>query len=327
MRYEIGIDVAKDKFDCLWLRDTETLKIKTKVLPNNPAGFKTLKTWLEKHVSSDLSLIFVTLEATSIYHESLCYALFEMGVNVSVINPAFIRDFAKSLGTRSKTDKKDSFILARYGSMVEPNLWQPEPEEVRELKALLSRLTGLEKDLQRESNRLEKATISQSSKTVIESIELMIKALKKECARVEKEIDEHIDRHPKLKSDRQKLQSIPAVGDVVSREMLSLLHSRQFERASQAAAFVGLVPKLWESGKMKGKTTLCKNGSGRLRAKLYMVAVVAIQHNPDIKNQYERLVAAGKTKMQALGAAMRKLVQICYGVLKHQSEYRPQTIS
>jgi transposase len=118
--------------------------------------------------------------------------------------------------------------------------------------------------------------------------------------------------------------TIPAIGKVVSREMLSVLHSRQFERASQVAAFIGVVPKLHESGKLKGRTTLSKQGSGRIRAKLYMAAVVAIQHNPDIKNQYERLLKAGKTKMQALGAAMRKLVQICFGVLKHQSEYRPQ---
>ncbi|MBA6295518.1 IS110 family transposase, partial [Colwellia sp. MB02u-9] len=76
----------------------------------------------------------------------------------------------------------------------------------------------------------------------------------------------------------------------------------------------------------KGRTTLCKNGPGRIRAVLYMAAIVATKYNPDIKIQYERLLKAGKTKMQALGAAMRKLVQICFGVLKHQSEYRSQAI-
>ena len=120
------------------------------------------------------------------------------------------------------------------------------------------------------------------------------------------------------------VKSIPAVGDVLSREMLAVLNSRNFVKASQAAAFVGVVPKLWESGKMKGRTTLCKNGPGRLRAVLYMAAIVAIKYNPDIKLQYKRLLKAGKTKMQALGAAMRKLVQICFGVLKHQCEYQPQ---
>jgi len=324
MKYHIGIDVAKDKFDCLWLKDASSLKIKTKVLPNSQAGFKKLKLWLEKNVSTELESIFVCLEATGIYHEALSYALFDMGVKVSVVNPAFIRDFAKGLGIRGKTDKKDSMVLARYSVLVEPRLWQPEPEDVRTLKALLSRLAGLDKDLQRECNRLEKASVSQASRAVIESHELMIEQLEKEIARIKNQIDEHIDQNPTLKKDRKILKSIPAVGDVLSREMLALLNSRNFERASQAAAFVGVVPKLWESGKMKGRTTLCKNGSGRIRAILYMAAIVATQHNPDIKRQYERLLKAGKTKMQALGAAMRKLVQICFGVLKHQCEYRPQ---
>ncbi len=326
MNFQVGIDVAKDKIDCLWLRDIESLKIKTKVLPNSLAGFEQLKSWLEKNITTQLGEIHVSLEATGVYHESLAYALHAMGIKVSVINPAFVRDFAKSLGVRSKTDKKDSMVLARYGATTHPRLWEPEPDHVRSLKALLARLAALETDLQRELNRLEKAQISQASDAVIESIELMVDQLQTESARVEKQIDDHIDKNPDLKKDRDRLLSIPSIGPAVSREMVAVLRSRNFTQASQAAAFIGLVPKLWESGKMKGRTTLCKNGSGRLRAKLYMAAIVAKQHNPDIKAQYERLVAAGKTKMQALGAAMRKLVQICFGVLKHQSEYQPQIV-
>ena len=324
MKFYVGIDIAKDKFDCLWLRDVESLKIKTKVLPNSKEGFNKLKLWLEKNISVKLDQIFVCLEATGIYHEALSYALFEMGIKVSVVNPAFVRDFAKGLGVRGKTDKKDSMVLARYSALVQPRLWQPEPKNIRTLKALLTRLAGLEQDLQRERNRLEKSEISQASQMVIGSIKLMIEQLESETNRIKNEIDEHIDQNPTLKKDRAFLKSIPAVGDVLSREMLSVLKSRDFEKASQAAAFVGVVPRLWESGKMKGRTTLCKNGPGRLRAILYMAAIVATQHNPDIKRQYERLLKAGKTKMQALGAAMRKLVQICFGVLKHQIKYRPQ---
>ena len=326
MSYYVGIDVAKDKIDCLWLRDIESLKVKTKVLPNTLDGFKQLKSWLEKNVTTKLDDIYISLEATGIYHESLAYALYAMGIKVSVINPAYVRDFAKGLGVRSKTDKKDSMVLARYGAMTAPRLWEPEPDNVRTLKALLARLAALETDLQRELNRLEKAQISQASEAVIESIELMINQLQIESERVEKQIDEHIDQNPGLKKDRERLLSIPGIGNVVSREMVAVLRSRNFNQASQAAAFIGLIPRLWESGKLKGRTTLCKNGPGRLRAKLYMAAVVAKQHNPDIKAQYDRLVSAGKTKMQALGAAMRKLVQICFGVLKHQCEYQPQIV-
>ena len=324
MKYYVGIDVAKDKLDCLWLRDIESLKVKTKVLPNTSAGFSTLCSWFEKQITVELGNIHVTLEATGVYHEALAYALYDMGVNVSIVNPAQVRDFAKGLGVRNKTDRKDSQVLARYGALAKPRLWQPEPEAIRTLKALLSRLSALETDLQRERNRMEKVCNSQGSQAVIESIQTMIDHLQKECARVEQQIDDHIDDHPSLKKDREHLQSISGVGNVVSREMLCVLRSRPFKKASQVAAFLGVVPKLHESGKLKGRTTLSKKGSGRIRAKLYMAAVVSIRHNPDIKYQYERLLKAGKTKMQAIGAAMKKLVQICFGVLKHQSEYRPQ---
>ncbi len=120
------------------------------------------------------------------------------------------------------------------------------------------------------------------------------------------------------------MASIPGVGAVISRIMLSLIHSRSFTQARQVSAFVGLVPRIQESGQWKGRSRLSKQGPARIRAKLYMAAIVCAQWNPDIKAQYQRLLANGKSKMQALGAAMRKLVQICFGVVKHQSQYRPQ---
>ena len=112
----------------------------------------------------------------------------------------------------------------------------------------------------------------------------------------------------------------------MARELVYLFAAKRFKTAKQVAAFVGLIPKLQESGKFKGYTKLSKQGPGRVRAKLYMAAVSATQHNPDIRAQRERLLKAGKTKMQALGDCMRKLVQICFGVVKNQSEYQPQTI-
>ena len=320
----VGIDVSKDKLDCLWLRDPEQLKVKTKVLANTVKGHAALSQWLLSNLKVEPEAIHVVMEATGVYHEALAYALHREGFLVSVVNPRFIKAYGDSLGARNKTDKKDSLVIARYGYANRPALWQPEPEEIRELKALIVRLEAVCKDLQREQNRLEKSQISQASTAVIESTERVIDELRKEKERLEKMIDDHINRHPGLKRDKALLKSIPAIGDVLCREMLALLRSREFRSGQQASAFVGVIPRLMESGKFKGQSRLAKNGPGRIRAKLYMGAVVAKTHNPDIRSQYERLRARGKTKMQALGAAMRKLVQICFGVLKSQSEYRPQ---
>ena len=154
------------------------------------------------------------MEATGIYHEALAYALHESGANVYVVNPARVRDFAKSLGTRGKTDKKDSMVLARFGAVNTLQSWQPEAPEIRTLRVLLARLESLDKDIQREENRLEKAEISQASAQVIESIQLMLKALKDEKRRLEQQINDHIDGHPKLKSDQALLQTIPGIGQV-----------------------------------------------------------------------------------------------------------------
>lgn len=326
MIHYIGIDVAKKKLDCVWLRDADKLKIKSKVIANQTEGYAQLIDWCRQHVSADLSCIHVVMEATGIYHERLAYYLVEQGVKVSIANPTRIRRFGESLGSQHKTDKQDGLVLALYGAFTQPALWQAESAEIRELKGLLWRLSALEKDLQREHNRQDRAQLSGSPAVVLTSIRGMIEELEREIQKIKQQIDDHIDRHPGLQKDRELLESIPSIGPVLSREMLVLLRSRDFCNAGQAAAFVGLVPKLQESGAWKGRSRQSKKGSAALRAKLYFAAVVATRFNPDISLQYKRLLKNGKTKMQALGAAMRKLLQICFGVLKHQSRYQPQGV-
>jgi len=322
----IGIDVSKAKLDCAWIKDTGSNKVKNKVFLNTAEGHRSLVDWAIKHGQVPIDAIHFVMEATGIYHEAVAYALYQVGARVSVVNPAHLRDYARSLGVRSKTDKKDSVVITRFGLTQRPRLWQPEPAEIRTLKALISRLNAIEKDLQREKNRQEKAQISRVSDDVIVSIQRVLAQLETEKKRLEDLINQHIDAHPQLKQDRQLLESIPGVGPVISRMMIGVLRSRHFESASQCAAFVGLVPIQHESGSsVRGRSRLSKAGNANVRAKLYMAAVVSIKHNPDIKRQYERLLKNGKVKMSALGAAMRKLVHICFGVLKHQQPYQPQT--
>lgn len=323
----IGIDVSKAKLDCAWIKDRDAGKVKNKNFLNTPEGYRSLMDWAMKQCKGPIKSIHFVMEATGIYHEAVAHALYQAGARVSVVNPAHIRDYAKSLGIRTKTDKKDSVVITRFGLTQTPRLWQPEPEEIRTLKALISRLEAIEKDIQREKNRLEKAQISRTSDDVIVSIQTVLAQLEKERKRLETLINRHIDSHPQLKQDRQLLESIPGVGPVISRLMISVIRSRDFTSAPQCAAFIGLIPVHHESGtSVKGRPRLSKAGKASIRAKLYMAAVVSIQHNPDIKRQYERLLKNGKAKMSALCAAMRKLVHICFGVIKHQQPYQPQAV-
>ncbi|MFW1829366.1 transposase, partial [Acinetobacter sp. ULE_I001] len=123
--------------------------------------------------------------------------------------------------------------------------------------------------------------------------------------------------------DQKLLESIPAIAERTSLLMLVFLRAHSFEKASQAAAFVGLVPIHRQSGSsVLGKSRLSKAGSPKIRSGLYMVAIVATRYNPHIKELSERLLAKGKTKMVAIAAAMRKLIHLCYGVLKNQQPYQ-----
>lgn len=320
--FYIGIDVSKAKLDCCLLLDNTTFKRKDKSISNNLKGFNELLTWIQKQ-SIELSNVHIIMEATGVYHEQAAYALHDAGVKLSLANPAYVRHFANGLAIKTKNDGMDSFVLARYGLSTQPKLWNPAPVEARLLQALLSRREAVAQDLQRERNREEKAQVANVPDKIQQSIETSISFLEQQLKKLQDDIDDHIDKHPKLKQDVKLLESIPAVGERVGNTMLSVLHNHHFESAEQVAAYLGLVPVEYQSGtSVLKRPHLSKTGSASVRATLYMAAVVATKYNPHIKALYERLLAKGKCKMLAIGAAMRKLVHLCFGVWKNQTPYQ-----
>jgi len=223
-----------------------------------------------------------------------------------------------------KPDGVDSRVLARYGALLNPKAWTPPAHEARVLQALLSRREAIAQDLQRERNRLEKADATDTPLLIRQSLGESMTFLEKQLAKLQQEIDDHINKHPGLKADRDLLTNIPAVGPQVGNHLLSVMHNHRFQSAEQLAAYLGLVPIERQSGtSVLGRPRLSKAGPARVRAVLYMAAIVGTQHNPHIKALYQRLQARGKTKMSALGAAMRKLVHLCFGVLKTRQPYQP----
>lgn len=314
--YQVGIDVSKKKLDICLLVNGINGKQKTKVMENDCHSAKTLIEWLEKQKCL-LEDVRITLESTGTYHEQLCTALYDMGIHISIVNPYRIREFAKGMGILTKTDKVDAFVLACYGDLKKPSAWIASPPEIRGLKSLITRREALLSDLLRERNRQEKISITHTLKVVTQSIDRGIRSLEKELLAIETEISKHIDNHPKLKKEMELLTSIKSIGHQVGSNMLMVLRSHNFTSAEQVAAYLGLVPVERRSGtSVNCRPHLSKAGPSEIRAKLYLSALTAIRYNPHIKSLYERLVARGKAKMSALGAAMRKLVHLCYGVLK-----------
>ncbi len=149
--------------------------------------------------------------------------------------------------------------------------------------------------------------------------------LETEIKRFKKHISQTIESNSSLQKDYELLLTIPGIGARTAWSMLVILRSRRFASAPEAASYLGLNPIEKQSGMTRyRRPRLSKAGNGRFRKALYFPAMVATRKNPDIKAQYDRLLAADKSKMCALGAAMRKLVHICYGVLKHQRPYEVQ---
>lgn len=305
----LGIDIAKRKFQAALLVNG---KVKQKSCSNTPEGFEELKSWLSRQ---KVERVHACLEATGNYGEALATALADAGHLVSIVNPVRIQGFAKSELIRTKTDAVDSALIARFCEALKPETWVPPAPEVRELRALVRRLSDLQEMYQMESNRLE---VGDPSKAVRDSIRALVEHLQEEIDKTKTLIRKHIDRHPGLKAQRDLLTSIPGIADQTAATLLAELGDlSQFTSAKQVAAYAGLFPKERSSGtSVWGKPRLSKVGNHRLRKALYMPAIVAMRANPLISDHCARMLDKGKAKMAAVGAAMRKLLHLAYGVLK-----------
>jgi transposase len=316
----LGIDISQLKFDLCLIR--ESSKLKHKVFPNTPSGFAQLSAWLQKQ---KVEHAHACLEATGTYGEALATYLFDAGHVVSVVNPAIIKTYAQSYLSRTKTDKADATLIARFCAERKPPEWHPLAREVRDLQALVRRLESLLEMHQMEVNRLEAGT---SAEQVRDSLTEHIAFLDEEIKRTTALIRQHIDQHPTLREQRELLVSIPGIGETTAAKLLAeMLDVKLYKSARQLAAFAGLVPRLHESGtSIKRKARLSKIGAPRLRKALYFPAIAAIKYNPSIKALSVRLKERGLCPMQIIGAAMRKLVHLAYGVLKSGKPFDPTLV-
>ena len=246
-------------------------------------------------------------------------------IHNTVVNPAIIKAYAQSHLLRTKTDKVDATLIARFCQERKPPAWHPLAREVRELQALVRRLESLLEMRQMEVNRLEAGV---TAALVRDSLSEHITFLDEEIKRTEALISQHIDQHPTLREQRELLVSIPGIGDTTAAKLLAeMLDVKLYKSARQLAAFAGLVPRLHESGSsIKRKARLSKIGAPRLRKALYFPAIAAIKYNPYIKAMSVRLRERGLCPMQIIGAAMRKLVHLAFGVLKSGRPFDPSMV-
>jgi len=304
----LGIDIAKRTFDVALLRGS---KLRHKQFPNNPDGFKLLDSWLKK---LGVDRVHACLESTGTYGEALALHLHKSGHIVSILNPARIKAFAQTELQRNKTDRVDATLLARFCQMYNPSPWTPPPGEIRELQALVRHLDSLIETRTQLMNRLNTTQVE----SVVLSLQTLVEAVETEIQQTQTKIRDHINNHPDLKECRELLTSIPGIGAQTAAKLLAEIeHLREYKHARQAVAYAGLSPRHNESGtSVHSRTRLSKIGNARVRTALYMPAVTALRYNPIIRDLAARLAARGKCKMVIIGAAMRKLLHLAYGVLK-----------
>lgn len=305
----MGIDISKASFDTAILMSE---KIKTKKFSNNKNGFKLMMDWL-KTCNIRAENTHVCMEATGIYYESLADFLYQNKFMVSVVNPARIKGFGMGELSRTKNDRADAKLIARFCKAMNPSAWQPIKPEYKQLQQLVRRLEDLKSLLQIEKNHLESAI----SGDVKKSVELVIECLNKQIEEVTKTIKDKINQNPELQKKQVLLKTIPGIGEATIIQIITFINIENFNNVKQLDAFVGLNPKQKQSGtSVNGKSRISKIGNSNLRKTLYFPAIVAKQHNPIIKAFCERLKVNGKPIMVIICAAMRKLVHIIFGVLK-----------
>lgn len=315
--FHLGIDVAKAKLDCA-LRLPEG-KIRHKVVENSPEGFQALRTWLDKQGATPFH---ACMEATGIYWEAVAEFLAAIeGSRVSVTNPAQIKAFAASRMARTKTDKADAKLIATFCAERRPEAWQAPPAAEQLLRALVLRLEALHTMHTQESNRLQVARPA-----LTEGIALHLEWLDKEIKRLSQAIREHIDGDTGLRDKQRLLDSIPGLGERTIAVLLAFYaNPMRFDNSRQAAAFAGLDPRQHESGSsVKGKPRMSKVGHSFLRKALYMPAMATLYHTAWGTHFRCRLAAAGKPPMLIIGAMMRKLVHVAFGVLKSGKTFNPE---
>ncbi|CAM79091.1 transposase and inactivated derivative [Orientia tsutsugamushi str. Boryong] len=307
----VGIDISKETFDAAVLINN---KVQTRKFNNSSEGFNKLVTWLKSRGSGH-----VCMEATGIYWKNLAKYLYDYGYKVSVVNPARIKGFAMSKLSRTKTDKADSvLIIADFCKAMKPEVWYPQPIYIQELQQLVNHLNVLIKHKTQETNRLEGA-----SKAIANNIQMHIKFLETQIKEIEQLINDHIKNNKDLHNKAMLLESIPGIGAKTQAIVLAFLADiEKFSSAKQVVAFVGLNPKHRQSGSsVRGASRISRTGNSDLRKSFYMPAMSALRHNCIIKHFSQRLSNTGKPKMLILTAAMRKLLHIIYGVLKHNSPF------
>lgn len=276
-------------------------------LPNTAAGHRRLGQLLAKHPGAQ-----VICEATGGYERDVVAALQAAQVPVSVLNPGWVRNFARAQGQAAKTDRIDAAMLTAYGQKFAPKPTAPRTEQEQQLTELVRRRTQVVELLVSQRQQAEGLRVP----GVRRQAQNLVRRLERDLAQLENQLKALQQQAPTLQARAQKLEAITGVGMITAVSVLAELPELGTLNRQQAAALAGLAPHPRDSGKWRGQRRI-SGGRAPVRRALYMAALVAARSNHILKAFYQRLRAAGKPAKVALTAVMRKLIVLMNHTLKH----------
>jgi transposase len=314
----LGIDVSKETLDVDCVRGQRK---QARNFANGPDGWQKLLAWLKSMGSKAAHLC---MEATGRHSLGLALALHDAGHVVSIVNPAQIRDVARSKLGRNQTDKVDAALIREYAELFKPGAWAPPSPAMRRLCELQTVRAGIVGSRTEWSNR---AGSGLRDNTATELAAATIKHFTRQLEAIDRAIAETIDQDADLRGRRDLLLSVPGVGESLAALLLAELpEPGVLRRSSEVVAYAGLNPSHHRSGtSIDRPTRISKIGNAGRRSALYMPALAAMRFNPAIAALRARLTSAGRLKpKQIVVAAMRKLLVLCFGVLKTRKRFDPR---
>ena len=305
----VGVDISKAHLDAHELPAGRAARF-----DNDSAGIAKLSKWIPADVDR------VVYESTGSCHRALEEAL-AGALPLACVNAARARRFAQAMGQEAKTDAVDAKVLARMGAALDLRLVEPPAPARRELSELKTARDALTRDRTAALNRRGQARhplVKRQLKLRLGQIERQIKALDAEIGRL-------IAADDALSRQAEILISIPGVAAVTAAALMAELPELGRLDAKAAASLAGLAPVTRESGAWKGRSLIRGGRSGARRA-LFMAALTAITHNPDLARKYRQLRARGKPAKVALTAVMRKLVVLANALLQQDRLWSPRAV-
>lgn len=326
LKQTVGIDVSMDDFEARFgTIDTlqEEVISNAQKFSNDLSGFKKFLKWaLSNKASNSLDLTFV-MEVTGVYHENLAHFLHSKGYKVVIVLPNKIRNFARSLETKSKTDPIDAMVITRFALERKLMPWTPPEPFIANIKALSREyhsLKSMSTDIKNQIHAKEYAHFN--DKDIIKRKRRLLKELDTQIKEILDQILKLINSNSLLAEKLIKMKTIKGVGDITIITVLAETNCFEHVRnLNQLISFAGLDVVLNDSGKKKGKTSISKKGNKFIRKALFMPALTACRYNNKLKDVFIRLVSKGKNKKAAFIAIARKLLVLIFTIWKNDTVF------